>query len=498
MRRVIALGSALGVVVLGSACATTAGSGLSSRYNTASTQQLGRTEEASARDSVVAQALADREGPRVSIHAEVAYAADSRRVRGVFRLEDDAYVVVGHIDADGVLRIAFPSDPADDGFVRGNQSYSTNEFFAGFNSDYRVRAQNTLFQRTSAASDAYDGRLGYVFIIASWRPMRVDRFQTSGTWDSFEITDDSYLRDPRPAIDELAALLAGDNREAYTVKFARFTNTQGTYAGYGSQALAYNAGYCTGYEPFGFASSPFGYGSSAYASAYATYGYNFAYRGTNYFYDAGGDCYRTAFPQIFGFGYRIAALPLVTTPASPRPFDVTGHRSPPTPQPPPGHVFPKVAPTAPGNAPVAQPSPEYRQRGLITDNGGSAGPIARKPRVEAPESGGDPTRPNIQQMVNRRRETGNGGNDGNNGFARASQGQSQEAPRAHAGQDNGGGAQGHSRPAPVDGARSDPSPRTQAPQRPASPPPPPPANPPTSGSSSSGSSSSSPPVKPPR
>ena len=49
-----------------------------------------------------------------------------------------------------------------------------------------------------------------MFVIASWRPMHFERFQTGNIWDSFELTDDSYMRDPRPAIYELATLLAGE------------------------------------------------------------------------------------------------------------------------------------------------------------------------------------------------------------------------------------------------------------------------------------------------
>ena len=84
-----------------------------------------------------------------------------------------------------------------------------------------------MFHYSAATNGTYDGGLGYVFVIASWRPMHFERFRTGDTWDSFEVADDSYMRDPRPAIHELATLLAGDNSEAYTVKFARFTDFEG-------------------------------------------------------------------------------------------------------------------------------------------------------------------------------------------------------------------------------------------------------------------------------
>jgi hypothetical protein len=176
MRPVTVLGSTLAVLVLGNACATNSSGSMSSRYG--STQTAPRPTVGSygpLGDSIIAQAIADREGPRVSIHAQLTSFSDSRRVRGVFRLDDDAYVVVGHIDADGVLRIAFPGDPSDDGFVHGGRTYQTNEFFAGFNGEYRFRARTSMFHYRGLAR-RYDGGLGYVFVIA-----RGDRCTSSGS-----------------------------------------------------------------------------------------------------------------------------------------------------------------------------------------------------------------------------------------------------------------------------------------------------------------------------
>jgi hypothetical protein len=452
MRPVMLLGSTLATLLVASACATSGGGSMSSRYGSAQAPQLTSVSlSGAARDSAIAQLFADREGPRVSIRAQVSSFADSRRVRGIFHVEDDAYVVVGHIDADGVVRIAFPNEPSDDGFVRGDRTYQTSEFFAGFNTEYRFRAATSFYARGIGPTlNSYDGRLGYVFIIASWRPMHSDRFQTGNVWDSYELLDESYMRDPRPAIEELAALLAGDNREAYTVKFARFFDTQ-TYGGYGSIASAYSAGYCAGYEPFGFESSPFGaFGSGfyGYGSVSGFGGADFRYRGSNYYYDAGGDCYRRGFTGGFGLGYRLVQQPIPTNPSRPRAFDVTGHRPPPAPQALPGHFFP----TTPVNAAatdgqIVQHSPEYRQRGLITDDAPSTGPIRRQPRVEGQTPGEVRTRPSIDEMVNRR------------------QGGSQQSPRTYSEPLSPGETRGFTRPQPRDNPQSEPSPRMQAPER---------------------------------
>src|SRR5262249_51172589 len=151
----------------------------------------------------------------------------------------------------------------------------------------------SLFRYSNSRNlDSYDGGLGYAFIIASWRPMHFERFSATGDWDSFQLADPNYMNDPRPAVYELASLLAGENREAYTVKFARYdasTNGMGYYNAYSSLA-DFNYGYCAGYEPFGYASSPFD--TYGVRTAGAVWGESFYYRGRPYYYDAGGDCYR--------------------------------------------------------------------------------------------------------------------------------------------------------------------------------------------------------------
>jgi len=148
------------------------------------------------RDSMFAQAVAEQEGPRIAVSAELTNVSSSaRRVRAHVRLDDDAYVIVGQISPDGILRIVFPENPSDDGFLRGKRSYETAEFFGGFEDQFRYRAATSPYSRFGpAARDSYDYGFGFVFAIASWRPMRFDRFSTSGEWDSFELVDNEYLR----------------------------------------------------------------------------------------------------------------------------------------------------------------------------------------------------------------------------------------------------------------------------------------------------------------
>lgn len=406
MRRSKGLASAIGVLSFAGACALPA----PSRYEMTPSrafQSMSRQE----RDSVVAQSIADREGPRVSVRADMTTMSGSRRVRAHFHVDDDAYVVIGHIGPDGVLRIVFPTDPHDDGFVKGGRSYQTPEFFAGFTDEYAYRIRtSSLFRQTSAEHDSYDGGLGYVFVIASWRPMHVDQFSTEGRWDTFELADIDYLRDPRPAVHELASLLVGDNPEAYTVKFASYMNTLATYAGSSFLNSAYGFAACNGFNTgFGYFDNlrPLGYYlmSLDYTSAY---GYDPSLCGYQF--------YRGRYTQPI---VQIAQNPGPVQPSKPRAFDPNEKHTRPEPRFPGGRMpLIKDGATDTGNG--TQTSSEYRRRGLITDDGPSTPPARRHPGVvlDAP-LGTTPARPSIQQMVERHASDSHEGWSGSNGWARA-------------------------------------------------------------------------------
>ena len=425
-----------------------------------------RTLTSSEVDSAYAQAIADQEGPRISVYAELTSAdfTGGRRVRAHFNLDDDAYVVIGQIDADGVVRIVFPTGPSDDGFVHGHRSYQTAEFFAGFTDQFRYR-YTTAFRYGLRAPDSYDGSVGYVFAIAAWRPMRFDQLSQGGVWDDFELTDAEYLRDPRPAIYEIASVLAGGNREAYTVKFARYTDTRSLYAGdYRSSAFGY--GYCAGYSPIGFATTPFDIRYAA--SGFYPYGESFNFRGTRYLYDVGRDCYYTAPAFGYGYGFRIAqGLPYrPQTPIAMRRFDLDHRRSPITPTPPPTHRLPAAGTgTDVGSGGIAQTSPQYRQRGLLSAEDPGAMPRRREPALQSGMHL-DTERPNIQEMTSRRAHETGGSNGAqitrDDGFTHAISRPTatQQRPRldSPSGESH---TNGYGRPQPSD--RTGYSPRTDSP-----------------------------------
>jgi hypothetical protein len=438
--------SALGPLLLVGACSSAPGT---SAVQLASTPSASPTFTAAQRDSIYAQALAEREGPKVAVSAEFSNVSyGSRRIRANVRLQDDAYVVVGQISPDGILRIVFPEDPADDGLLRGGHSYQTAEFFAGFDDQYRFRAATSPYGRFSpGARNSYDNGLGFLFVIASWRPLRFDRFSTGGAWDSFELIDNDYLRDPAPAVYEFAAVLAGPNREAYSVEFAHYSNTRYAYDDGSNSRSAYGYGFCNGYAPLGFAGTPFN--SFSIYNASLAYGQSFYYRGQYYAYNAFGDCYTITSPYQqwgYGGGYIIAQAPPLYRP---RAFDL-GARSPLTPQPPRARIAADAA-KATDHSPGAMVSPVYRSRGLLTSD-------TPDPRRTAGSEPATRTRPTIQDMVGKHfegRDNGTraqfGGDDAN---TRATRNQSRSV--------NGDSRGSYSRPNSGDNAR--PSPRTDSPR----------------------------------
>lgn len=325
-------------------------------------------------------------GPRVSVYANVSTQAGARHVSASFHLDDDAYVLVGHIDADGVLRIEFPENPTDNGFARGHASYETASFFGGFTSEMRARFSTDYGHLTGASrADSYDGGFSYIFVIASWKPMRFDQFSHNGAWDSYEVADQDYLRDPRPAVYELASLLAGTNPDEYTVKFARGFDTysSGTYLSDSYGSSAFGASLCQGFGygfDYGFGLSPFNFSAFNPLFVYG-YGVPFFYRGTQYNYDPAGDCYyRNSYLPYGGYYYRpyggyyfggiIAQAP--TTPPNGRVIGINQiNRKPVSPQTAPLHFAPGGATDA-GTASTSHvtlapetASPRYRSRGLV-------------------------------------------------------------------------------------------------------------------------------------
>ena len=389
----------LSVAVFSSGCATATRSVEDGLRNDPAIAQPTAQEERALRDSAVAQTVADEVGPRVSVTADFDYAGGSRRVDARFHLYDDAYVIVGHLDAAGRLRIVFPSDPRDDGFVRGGKIYHVPSFFAGFADEYAWRYSEYRYRYHSISSrrDSYDAGLGYVFVIASWRPMRLDRLADGDRWQTYNVADVSYMDDPREAIEELGALVAGDNREAYSIQYAHYTTTNyGMYSfsdfdrvnggcfGYGSLGLL---GF--GFSPFLFSPASFyGFGSSACPSAYG-------YRYGGYAY---GNLYPGSQPVFQG-------PPVIRPPIEKPVIGTPVFRRPQV-----GGTVALHHPETTGNAPDGSSSTitrvntgsGYHRPGLFAEDAAAPRGQGRSAQTDA-QIPSTSERPTIQDMIGRRR-----------------------------------------------------------------------------------------------
>jgi hypothetical protein len=441
-RRVVA--SITSVAIVSSACVASSGAPMSSWFTPE--QSTASAPSGAPASPTALGGYARLEGPRVSVYAEVENAAGSRLVRANFHLDDDAYVLVGHIDADGVLRIEFPEAPEDNGFARGQASYQTAQFFAGFAGEYRARFATGLYRLNGAsANDSYDGGLGYVFVIASWQPMHFEKFATDGRWDSFEVSDANYAKDPRPAIYELASLLAGTNPSTYTVRFAKVFDTRTLYGASGGYfSDAYGSQMCNGFGygySFGFASSPFGFSAFNPVQIYG-YGQSFWWRGSEYIYSQANDCYyqrNTYFPfgyRPYGYGWGVAQTP--PPPAGPgvgRFIGIGQIRQPPlTPQPAPMHIAPGGATDVGGTnatkmtlAPTPDnTSPQYRTRGLVSHQDPAGGEVLAPRSVGVDRRARDAGN-SVQGLVIR-----GSGNDSRSKADAGNDASSRRAPSAHA------------------------------------------------------------------
>jgi len=279
-------------------CATASGSATPADGATVAPEQTAGGHWRRIQDSVAAQAIADQRGPRVTVQANFRTLGGLRRVQAGFSMRDDAYVLVAHVDADGRLTVVFPKNPQDDGFVEGGRHYQVPEFDAGFQSSYAFArySGNVRYRPYSSRVDSYDGGTGYIFVVASWRPMQFDRIVENGHWAGYELSDAFSTTDPRDEVDEFAALIAGDTREAYSVEYATYYRSNyspdlGSYA--------FNSYDCAGYSGIADAFAYGGYSASFFPSLYAI--------GSGWFYVPMSD------PLTGCSSYQLAYFPTTTS-----------------------------------------------------------------------------------------------------------------------------------------------------------------------------------------
>jgi hypothetical protein len=237
------------------------------------------------------QAIAAEAGPKAWIYANYSGGLLNRRVEPVFKVEQDAYVLVGHLGGDGQIEVLYPRNPRETGRVPGGKYFRTQSFSAYYDAAPQLYSfATTRFRDVGAQMDSYDGRgHGFVFLITSRYPMLFNRISSFGLWDEFEVQDYTFTHDPRTSINDFAKMLTGG--AAYTLKYASsfgssnlssyndylfdcafFASSFGNsgFSGFGS----WNYGYIPYASAWGFfASSGRGYfaGCPQYGNSYAFY-----------------------------------------------------------------------------------------------------------------------------------------------------------------------------------------------------------------------------------
>jgi hypothetical protein len=261
--------------------------------------------------------LKPEDGPKGSIRVGYMGGLIHRTLTAYFRTDRNAYVLVGHLGGDGLIRVLYPSDPRDPGFVSANKTWQTDMFntqYDGLPSLFSYSVAS--FRSINAAFDSYDGRgHGYVFMIASHMPLRSNVLAEGNEWMEWEVTNYQQQFDPRWAVRDFAEAVAGGG---YTLEYATAFNST-RYDAYASQAWD-----CSVISTLGFSYSPFwstwGYSPYGRASSFSNCfnSYSSGYRG-RYGYLNGLNVNGYNVPTVF------PTLP--TTPSTPAPqLDRPGRR----------------------------------------------------------------------------------------------------------------------------------------------------------------------------
>lgn len=174
-------------------------------------------------------------GPKASIHVGYQGGLLNRSLSAHFRAEENAYVLVGHLSGDGVIRVLYPSGPDHLGYIRGKKTNRTQTVAAYYDGAPGLYSYTmSPFRSLSAMYDSYDGRgHGYVFIIASRRPLASRLVSDAGEWEEISVEDYSRSYDPRVAVRDFADMVSAGAK--YTLKFASSFATS-HYDSYASRA----------------------------------------------------------------------------------------------------------------------------------------------------------------------------------------------------------------------------------------------------------------------
>ena len=178
-------------------------------------------------------AITPERGPVAHLHATYSGGLTNRFLRASFKVDRNAYVLVGHLGGDGLIEILYTENARESNFVRAGTTYSTAQVSAMYEGvpqlfNYTSRA----FRSIGARTDSYDGRgNGFVFIIANRVPLYLEPLQENGYWNNdYQVANYSWSSDPREAIRYFADAVAMGG--PYSLKYANSfgTNALSSYA----------------------------------------------------------------------------------------------------------------------------------------------------------------------------------------------------------------------------------------------------------------------------
>ena len=272
-----------------------------------------------------APTLKPREGPSASVYVNYMGGRIDRRLNATFSVDEDAYVLVGHLGGDGTLEVLFPESPRSRGRVEADTRLRTGQVEAYRDGMPPLFYTMSANRRSGALMDSYDGRgMGYVFIVASHRPLDFDRFEVDGEWDDLYVANFAASADPRWAVHDFAEVLTNGGGD-YTLKFA--SSSQSQYV----NMFASRAWDCSLHRPLGYTPLAYSYFFGpvlGWHSYYNSFGYGHGFGS----YCGGGD-YWMSYDRMRRLNRRpiiIAWTPVVPvtpprvgTPATPTTPEVT-------------------------------------------------------------------------------------------------------------------------------------------------------------------------------
>lgn len=193
------------------------------------------------------------DGPKASIRVQFTGANIYRQLEPSFIVDENAFVMVGHLGGDGMIRVLYPTSPsAAASRVEAGKTIRVARADAMYDADPSLFNFATRpYRRMSAEMDSYDGLgHGYVFLIASRYPLNFEPAMDGREFGEMDVADYGDMVDPRLAVRRFADVIAGG---PYTLKFAAAHSTQTYGSSYCGGHLGYSSfsgGYWGGRRPY--------------------------------------------------------------------------------------------------------------------------------------------------------------------------------------------------------------------------------------------------------